>query len=94
MSKFNTDWMSTEELVKKLETENLSGHLKEVIQKLIKVREEDKTVLFRVRTKPSWDAKHPWGNWEVTSEESVLDYVKANLNIHDWIYGIQIWEIV
>lgn len=46
-------------------------------------------VEYQQRTKPNWDDRHPWSDWEKCSEGTYDDLIKANLEIGDWVHEVR-----
>jgi len=44
--------------------------------------------LHQFRTKPDWDDRHPWSNWQDCTPEAFADYQRMP-RLHDWTYEVR-----
>lgn len=87
------EYISDDELVTIYNDMNTNERTKEIVGKIIQARRDNKVILFTTRSRPMWDERHPWRNWEVTSQQSVYDIIRFGcFASNDWEYEIQLWE--
>ena len=55
----------------------------------LKAQPVQEPVAWQYRTKPSWDANHPWTLWSDCSKANYEDYLKAIKRGGDWLYEVR-----
>lgn len=54
---------------------------------------DDAVELYQYRTKPDWDERYPWSNWEDCTKESFDDYKRVP-RLHNWRYEVRALAVV